>query len=152
MTACGRLVEKSDSPVDPIWENRHNTKTQPPQGDSPTMTDHPNLAETLTPLAQELASVLADKADLEARERDIKARIRSLVPGPDTYAAGDAELVVSTNRRFDPKRALPLIPEALLPIVTYPETVIDKDKLRVLLPEVFEAAQVAGDYRIGFAR
>jgi hypothetical protein len=113
------------------------------------MTD---LTDTLTPLAAELARILADKAELETRERDIKARIRALVPGPDTYAAGDAALVVSTNRRFDPKKALPLIPESVLPLVTYPETVIDKDRLRVLLPEVWEAAQVAGDYRIGFAR
>jgi hypothetical protein len=106
------------------------------------------LTDTLRPLVSELATVLADKADLEARERDLKAAIRQAVPGPDTYAAGDATVNVQTNRRFDPKRALPLIPEAVMPLVTYPETVIDKDRLRVLLPEVFEAAQVEGDYRI----
>lgn len=112
----------------------------------------PDLTDTLAPLACELATVLADKAELETRERDIKARIRALVPGPDTYAAGDTALIVSTNRRFDPKKALPLIPESVLPLVSYPETVIDKDRLRVLLPDVYEAAQTAGDYRIGFAR
>jgi hypothetical protein len=55
---------------------------------------------------------------------------------------------VQVNRRFDPKKAMGLIPESVLPLVSYPETVIDKDKLRALLPEVFEAAQVEGDYRI----
>lgn len=106
------------------------------------------LDDTLTPLVAELATVLADKAELEARERDLKAAIRSAVPGPDTYAAGSATVTVSANRRFDPRLALPLIPETVRALVTYPETVIDKDKLRVLLPEVFEAAQVQGDYRI----
>lgn len=106
------------------------------------------LADTLAPLAAELASVLADKAELEARERDLKVRIRQAVPGPDTYAAGDATVVIQTNRRFDPKKALPLIPETLLSLVTYPETVIDKERLKALLPAVFDAAQTEGDYRV----
>lgn len=106
------------------------------------------LSDTLAPIAAELATVLADKADLEERERELKAQIRQLVPGPDSYAAGGVNLTVQTNRRFDPKRALPLIPEAVLPLVTYPETVVDKDKLKALLPDVFAAAQVDGDYRV----
>jgi hypothetical protein len=84
------------------------------------------LTDTLRPIVAELADVLAAKGELEAQERDLKARIRQAVPGPDTYAAGNAVLSVQVNRRFDP----------------------DKDKLRALLPEVFEAAQVEGDYRI----
>ena len=106
------------------------------------------LTDTLAPLVAELAAVLADKADLEARERDLKAAIRDAVPGPDTYAAGTATVTVTLNRRFDPRIALPLIPETVKALVTYPETVIDKDKLRVLLPDVYEAAQVQGDYRV----
>lgn len=106
------------------------------------------LADTLTPLAIELADILAAKADLEQREKDVKAAIRAAVPGPDTYAAGNATLSIQPNRRFDPKKALPLIPETIKALVTYPETVIDKDKLRVLAPAIYEAAQVEGDYRI----
>lgn len=106
------------------------------------------LNEILLPLVTELATVLADKSDLEARERDLKAAIRQAVPGPDSYAAGNSTVTVQVNRRFDPKIALPLIPETIKALVTYPETVIDKDKLRALLPDVYEAAQVQGDYRI----
>ena len=106
------------------------------------------LSDTLAPIAAELATILADKAALEERERELKAQIRSMVPGPDTYAAGNVDLTITANRRFDPKRALPLIPESVKALVTYPETVIDKDKLRVLLPEVYAAAQVEGDYRV----
>ena len=68
---------------------------------------------TLAPIAAELATILADKAALEERERELKAQIRSMVPGPDTYAAGNVDLTITANRRFDPKRALPLIPESV---------------------------------------
>lgn len=106
------------------------------------------MNERLQQVTQELAAVLADKEELTMRENTLKAEIRSLVPGPDKYSVGDATLVVSTNNRFDTTKALNLIPEALLPLVTYPTTTVDRDKLRVLAPEVFEAAQTHGDYRV----
>ena len=99
------------------------------------------LADTLAPLAAELAQIASERADLDTREKDIKARIRDLVDGPDTYDAGDLTVTVSTNRRFNEKKALPLIPEEILPLVSYPETKIDREKLRALLPEVYESAQ-----------
>ena len=52
------------------------------------------LDEQLAPLAAQLADILAAKSALEEDERAIKATIRHLVPGPDTYSAGD--VVTST--------------------------------------------------------
>lgn len=105
---------------------------------------------SLTTLAQQLAHAQEALDLAKGRVDAIKDAIRSHpdISGPDKYAAGDATVVISTNRRFDPKKALPLIPEALLPIVTYPETAIDKDKLRVLAPEIYEAAQNESAYRV----
>lgn len=105
--------------------------------------------DELTPLARELETVLTAKADLEQRERDLKARIREAATGgPDSYAAGNLTVVVAPNTRFDPKKALQLIPEQARPLVTHTETVVDRDKVKALLPEVFEQAQTVGDYRI----
>jgi hypothetical protein len=39
------------------------------------------LTDTLRPIVAELADVLAAKGELEAQERDLKARIRQAVPG-----------------------------------------------------------------------
>lgn len=59
------------------------------------------LSDTLAPLVAELASVAEARGALEARERQIKAAIRALVPGPDRYGAGDRTVEVTPNRRFD---------------------------------------------------
>lgn len=106
--------------------------------------------DNLESLVAELSAVLDQKTSLVTVEQDLKARIREQVAatGPDTYQAGDHTLLVQPNRRFDQARALELIPEQLRGLVTYPETVVDKDKLRALAPEIFEAAQVEGDYRV----
>lgn len=113
------------------------------------MTD---ITATLAPLAAELARVLADKAELETRERDIKARIRAIVPGPDTYAAGDATLVVSPNRRFDPKLAERVLPAELLDLCRTSK--VDAAAAREVLPPALydQCMAQVGDYRIGFAR
>lgn len=58
------------------------------------------LADTLAPLATELAELAAQRKAIDEREKAIKAQIRQLVPGPDTYAAGDATITVSANRRL----------------------------------------------------
>lgn len=121
----------------------------------PTHTTQEHQMPTLEQLTQQLATALANLDDAKKYADALKEQIRQHPDvqrgGPDKYAAGDATLTVSTNRRFDPKKAMPLIPEEILPLVTYPDTVIDRDKLRVLLPDVFEAAQVEGSYRIGLA-
>lgn len=112
-----------------------------------TMTDQP-LSDRLAPLAAEYAD-LAEKSDaIKARQEEIKAAIRDLVPGPDTYQAGDLSVAVAANRRFDEERALRMLPEAVAPLVTYPATRVDKDKLRALAPDVFEAAQVTFAERV----
>jgi len=114
-----------------------------------TTATNPALTDQLTNLAAQLAGILNQKAGLEEHEKRIKSQIRELVPGPDNYAAGGVTITVQTNRRFNASKALPLIPEQLLPVVTHQETVVDKDKLKALLPDVFEAAQDNGDYKIG---
>jgi len=110
---------------------------------------------TLEELTQQLASALADLDAVKQRAEGLKEAIRQHPDiqrgGPDKYAAGDATLVVSTNRRFDPKKAMPLIPEDLLPLVTHTETVIDRDKLKALLPDVYETAQNESAYRVGLS-
>lgn len=105
---------------------------------------------TLTQLAEALADAQENLTYAAAKVDALKEAIRTHpdVNGPDKYAAGHATLVISTNRRFDPKKALPLIPAEILPIVTRTETVVDKDKLKALLPDVFEAAQNDGAYRV----
>lgn len=129
--------------ADPYIYTRYDDKDH-----AMTTTDTTALADQLAPLAAELAD-LAEKADaIKERQDQIKAQIRDLVPGPDKYAAGNLTLTVSTNTRFDEKRALGLIDDALKPLVTYPETRIDKDRLKVLAPDVYDAAQTTYDPRI----
>lgn len=114
-------------------------------------TDVPTtLADQLNPLVAELAHLLATKGEIETRERDLKARIREAVAatGPDTYTVGDHALIIQSNNRFDPAKALELIPEEARPLVTRTEVVVDRDKVRALLPEVFEQAQAVGDLRV----
>lgn len=123
------------------------TDPTPPTKET-TMPDPAPLSEILGPLVAELTSIAEAKADLDAREKDVKAQIRAHVPGPDTYDAAGLTLVVATNRRFNEKKALAQIPEEILPVVTYPETRVDKDKLRALLPDVYEAAQDVYDDRV----
>lgn len=112
------------------------------------MPDPIPLTDILGPLVAELTRIAEARAELDAREKDVKAQIRQTVPGPDTYDAAGLTLVVATNRRFNEKKALAQIPEALVPVITYPETRVDKEKLRVLLPDVYEAAQDVYDDRI----
>lgn len=58
------------------------------------------IADTLTPIADRLAEITATKAALETEEKTLKAQIRNLAPGPDTYAAGTHVVTVSANRRL----------------------------------------------------
>lgn len=110
------------------------------------------LSDTLAPLASELANILEAKADLEARERDIKARIRAAVPGPDTYQAGDVALSISVNRRFDPQVAERVLPTDLLDLCRISK--VDAAAAKEVLPPAAYAACMSevGEYRVGFAR
>jgi len=106
------------------------------------------LEQRLAPLATQLADVQAAIADLTEREKGLKAAIRDLVPGSDSYAAAGLTVVVSTNNRFDAAKALPLIPDALRPLVVETVETVNKDRLKALAPAIFEQAQNVGDYRI----
>lgn len=110
------------------------------------------LQDTLTPLAGQLAEVLAAKAVLEEDERTIKAQIRKLVPGPDTYQAGDVAITVGVNRRFDPKTATRLLPPDMLALCQVLK--VDSAQAKTVLPPaIYEKCMAeVGEYRIGFAR
>lgn len=110
--------------------------------------DTTTLADRLAPLAAELARLAADKADIEAREKEIKAQIRDLVDGPDTYAAGDLSVVVSPNRRFDPKLAERTLPPELLDLCRISK--VDSAAAREVLPPALYAQCMVdvGDYRV----
>jgi hypothetical protein len=110
------------------------------------MTD---LTDTLTPLAARIAALQAE-IDERTQELDIlKATIRDIVSGPDTYDAGGVQVVVSTNNRFDTKKALTLIPDTLRPLVIEHVETVNKDKLKALAPDVYEQSLTVGAYRVG---
>lgn len=113
------------------------------------MTDiNHDQADELTRLAADLATTQEHLEKLAGEEALIKARIRELTDGPDKYAAGNLTIVIATNHRFNERKALGLIPEPLLPLVTRTEQRIDKDKLKVLAPDVYAAATDHYDDRV----
>ena len=110
------------------------------------------LQDQLAPLAAKLADILTAKSAIEEEERTIKATIRALVPGPDTYAAGNINITVTTNRRFDPKTAERVLPIELLNLCRVSK--VDATAAKVVLPPAVYLQCMAeiGEYRIGFAR
>ncbi len=110
------------------------------------------LTDTLAPLASRLATILETKAALEVEERDVKAQIRALVPGPDTYAAGGYTLSVSPNRRFDPALAARIVPDTLLELCKVAK--VDSAAAREVLPPALyqQCMKAVGDDRVGFVR
>ena len=110
------------------------------------------LEQQLTPLAHQLADILAAKSALEEDERSIKATIRSLVPGPDTYSAGDVSITITSNRRFDPKTAERVLPVDLLNLCRVSK--IDATAAKAVLPpSVYQQCMAEiGEYKVGFAR
>lgn len=106
------------------------------------------LENILAPLAADLAEVQDRIAALQLAEAALKSKIRELVPGPDAYQAGNLVVAISTNNRFDPKKALTLIPDELRPIVVENVPTVNKDRLKALAPDIFAAAQTSGEYRI----
>lgn len=119
------------------------TATQPtPDVDPQVVTDK------LTPLRDRYLQLTDAKTKIDAELEEVKAAMRETVPAPGTYDAGDGQVVITANRRFDEKRALELIPEHAQALLTYPETRVRKDALRDLLPDVFEQAQVTYSERV----
>lgn len=82
------------------------------------------------------ARIKTDEDELE----QIKAAIRDAAPVADTYDVGDGSIVISASRRFNEKKALPLIPEPLRAFVIRDEPKVDAKALAALAPEVFEQA------------
>lgn len=104
--------------------------------------------DTLRPLAAQLASCQAAKAELEAEERQLKQQIRELVEGPDAYKAGDLTVTVSLNRRFDPQLAERNVPTELLDLCKISK--VDPAAAKEVLPPALYQACMAeiGDYRV----
>lgn len=108
-----------------------------------------NLNNQLTPLAADLADIQDQIATLQLTETALKSKIRESVTGPDTYAAGGLTIVISTNRRFDPKLAATIIAPELLPLVSVTTSVVDKDRVKVLCgDDVLEQCYIEHDYRV----
>jgi hypothetical protein len=114
-----------------------------------TTTAQPTLLEQLKPLAAELADVQSKISDLQERESALKAQIRDLVPGPDTYDADGLAVTVQSNRRFDPAAFT-----AAFPVTTHPQfykLVPDTTAVkRGLSPDAYAAFMAeVGDFKVG---
>ncbi len=106
------------------------------------------MPDTLEDLAVQLARIQEAKNHLDEQEKQVKARIRDLTDGPDSYAAGPLTIVVSPNRRFSPALAQQVIPAELLGLCK--KTVIDSATAKQVLPPAMysECMQSVGDDRI----
>lgn len=107
--------------------------------------------EELAARAQRLAK-LQERIDSDTAEVDaIKAEIRAGVPGPDRYSAGDLSLVVSTNNRFDARKAAAIVdqmPAEVRGIFLETTTTVKKDVLKSLRPDLYEQALAIGQLRV----
>ena len=113
------------------------------------MSTNTTLAEQLAPLAAQLADIADKIAILQLEEAALKSKIREAVPGPDAYAAGNLTLTVSTNRRFDQRKALAAIPEDLIPLVSAQTWVVDRKRVEVLCDQpTLQACFTDFDYRV----
>lgn len=109
-----------------------------------------SVESDLAPIVAHLAAIQERAKELAAEEAALKAEIRQIVSGePGLYAAGGVDVSVQVNRRFSEKRALASMPEELVPLVTYPETRIDRDRLEVLAPQIYEDSWEVGEPRVG---
>lgn len=107
------------------------------------------LEQQLLPLAGRLADVQAQIAELQNTERALKTAIRALVPGPDSYQAGDIAVVVQANRKFDPDKAVALLPQETIEGCT--RTTVDPALLKQhLTPAQLDDCMVpAGELKVG---
>ena len=89
----------------------------------------------------------AMKADLEAEQSIIKARLRGLGEGKYDAPCGVA-VTIRPNRRFNPAKAEEIVPAELIPAIQ--TLIINSKKAKALLPPaLYEASMVAvGDPRV----
>lgn len=127
----------------PFYGCRYRCKYPQP---THTTTQEPPMP-TLEQLAQQLAIALANLDDAKKYADALKEQIRQQMP-EGAVEVGDVTLSVSPGRRFNESKAIPLIPEDILPLVTYPETRVDRDKLKALLPDVYAASQDESTSRV----
>jgi len=106
------------------------------------------LADQLEPLAADLADIQDNIATLQLEEATLKRKIRESVPGPDSYAAGNLTVVVSSNRRFNPQLAATIIASDLLPLVSVTTSVVDKERVKVLCPGAYESCFTEYDLKV----
>lgn len=111
-------------------------------------TPNTTLADQLEPLAGELANIQDNIATLQLEEAALKRKIRESVPGPDTYAAGGINIIVSSNRKFNPQLAATIIASDLLPLVSVTTSVVDKERVKVLCPDQYEDCFTEYDLKI----
>ena len=112
-------------------------------------TPNTTIADQLAPLAADLADVQDQIATLQLVEAALKSKIRDTCPGPDSYAAGNLTIVVSTNRRFNPQLAATIIAPDLLPLVSVTTSVVDKERVKVLCgADILEACFVTYDNKV----
>ena len=111
------------------------------------MTDH-TLEDRLAPIAADLAAVQAQIKDLQDREDTLKEQIRKLADTPDRYAAGPLTVTISLNRRFNPARALTLIPDVLRPLVVEQVETVNGAKLKVLDLTLWEQSTDSGAHKV----
>ena len=105
------------------------------------------LEETLAPLAARLTHIAEQRRPLDDEEAAIKERIKTIVPGPDRYAAGTLTITVSPNRRFDPVLAETTLPADVLAACQV--TRIDPAKAKQILPPaLYDQCLVDTGYRI----
>lgn len=105
------------------------------------------LEDTLAPLAARLTHIAEQRRPLDDEEAAIKERIKTIVPGPDRYAAGTLTITVSPNRRFDPVLAETTLPVDVLAACQV--TRIDPAKAKQILPPaLYDQCLVDTGYRI----
>ena len=101
-------------------------------------------ATRLADLATRLADTQARKdeltAPLDAQIDELKAAIRDelATEGPGTFTAGDHNVTLRPNRRFDPMEALRVLPETIVQTITTTtiDTALAKKRLS---PDMYEA-------------
>ncbi len=116
-----------------------------PRGSVPTATI---TDPTILAITQARAGVQAARADLEAREDDLKAQLREALVEPGEYQAGAVHISLQKNRRFNPEAALPLLTDADVQACTVTTLDAKLVKQRLTALQVEDCMKVIGDPRV----
>lgn len=84
-----------------------------------------------------------------ARANELKAELRSQVQAGNEYVAGNLVAKVTTNRRFNPKKAAALLSDEEREQVSV--TTVDARKFRALYPELVDEVSDHHDVKISIA-